>query len=54
MDVADNSFHFIVSLKHLLGTFQNNNRFACDKQTIRLVGAHKDNDSLSLTKAATK
>lgn len=46
---TDNSFHFIVPLKHLFGIFNSYNRVTCGKQTIRLVRARSDNDCLIIT-----
>lgn len=54
VNTADDTFHFIVPLKHLFGVFNNYNKVTCGRQTIRMVRAHSDEDCLIIADAATE
>lgn len=54
MNADDNSFPFIVPLKHLVGIWNNYIRLTCGRQTTSLIRARNDNDYLSVSAADTK
>lgn len=48
VSASDNSFHFIIPLKHLFGIFNDYTKVTCGKQILRMVRARSDNDCLQI------
>lgn len=50
---GDNSFHFLLPLRHLFSICSDSNRVTTGKQSIRMVRARDDNECLQITDADT-